>query len=226
MKKLLLYSLCLLITAPIIAQNEGETLFKSICSACHTIGKEDLVGPDLKGTTKKHTTEWLVKFIRSSQTVINDGDHYAVALFNKYNQIIMPDQSLSDKEIKSIIAYIKKESGDITENITQKTSGKLSSDSEKNTIPIGNDQIQNTPINIDASIPMSLKNVQESEVNITTPVASSSPDNQFTFINSSNFIFHLIIGFAGLLFLVIVLLLSMGINTLSGMLIQYKVYKK
>jgi hypothetical protein len=42
-------------------------LFSRQCSSCHTIGKGDLVGPDLNGVTGRRDRAWLARFIRSSR---------------------------------------------------------------------------------------------------------------------------------------------------------------
>lgn len=92
----------------ISAQEKGEATFKQICSACHTIGKGRLVGPDLINIDQRHPEDWLLKFIKSSQTVIKSGDKYADSLFKAYNQVPMPDQpTLTDEQIKDMISYIK-----------------------------------------------------------------------------------------------------------------------
>ena len=51
--------------------------------------------------------EWLLRFIRSSQQFIKSGDTAAVAIYNKYNKIPMPDIQLSNDQILSVIEYIK-----------------------------------------------------------------------------------------------------------------------
>ena len=90
------------------AQNNGEANFKQICAACHTIGKGRLVGPDLANVDQKHPEDWLIKFVKSSQSVIKSGDKYADSIFKAYNQVPMPDRpDLNDEQIKEIIAYIK-----------------------------------------------------------------------------------------------------------------------
>ncbi|HRA60425.1 MAG TPA: cytochrome c [Bacteroidia bacterium] len=103
------------------AQNSGENLFK-VCAACHTIGKGRLVGPDLTRVYEKRDQDWLIKFIRSSQKMVKEGDQVAVSLYKEYNQIPMPDNNLSDDEIISIIDFIKatdtKESGTATTKTT------------------------------------------------------------------------------------------------------------
>lgn len=90
------------------AQN-GEQTFKTTCSACHTVGGGKLVGPDLKGVTKKRKEQWLLKFIKGSQAFIKSGDADAKAIFAEFN-IAMPDQNLSDAEIKGILSYIESQS--------------------------------------------------------------------------------------------------------------------
>lgn len=86
---------------------DGAQLFRTNCGACHTVGKGKLVGPDLKGLQDRHTEEWILKWVHSSQTLVKSGDKDAVKLFNDNNQIQMPDQPLSDNDIKSVLAYIK-----------------------------------------------------------------------------------------------------------------------
>lgn len=94
-----------------IAQKSGEAIFKETCTACHTIGKGKLVGPDLANVQDARPQEWLIKFIKSSQTVIKSGDKYADSLFKAFNQMPMPDHAnLSDNEIKGVLAYIKSQS--------------------------------------------------------------------------------------------------------------------
>ncbi len=101
------------------AQSNGEELFKSTCTACHTIGKGRLVGPDLSKVYEKAETEWLISFIRSSQTMIKAGDPEAVKLFKEYNQVPMPDNNWSDDQILSVIEYIKtQDSGGVAATAT------------------------------------------------------------------------------------------------------------
>jgi len=48
------------------AQDDGQQLFQ-VCSACHTIGKGKLIGPDLQGVTDRLDRDWLKSFILNSQ---------------------------------------------------------------------------------------------------------------------------------------------------------------
>jgi cytochrome c2 len=90
-----------------IYAQDGATLFRTNCGACHSVGKGKLVGPDLKGVTDRHKEEWIMKWVKGSQTLVKAGDPEAVKVFNENSMIPMPDQALKDDEIKSIIAYVK-----------------------------------------------------------------------------------------------------------------------
>lgn len=88
------------------AQESGEAIFGRICKACHTIGQGKLVGPDLAGVTQRHPQDWLLKFIKSSQSMVNSGDPAAVALFEENNKLIMPDNPISSAEVFNVLGYI------------------------------------------------------------------------------------------------------------------------
>lgn len=90
----------------ILIAQDGESLFKQNCASCHSIGKGAVVGPDLKGLSERRSEEWILKFVKSSQSFIASGDKDAVAVFEENKKIVMPDQNLKDDQIKSIIAHI------------------------------------------------------------------------------------------------------------------------
>jgi len=90
----------------IYGQSSGEDLYKRVCAVCHTINKGKLIGPDLANVHKRHPMEWIIEFVKSSQTMIKSGDTDAVTLFEEYNKIIMPDPNLSEEQIKAIINFI------------------------------------------------------------------------------------------------------------------------
>jgi len=109
------------ITVPNLnAQNleEGEKIFKATCTACHTIGKGRLTGPDLKDVSSRvPSEEWMVPWIRSSAEVIRSGDEYANKIFAENNEVKMTDNPLTDEEIWSVIAYMKEESNKAPEKV-------------------------------------------------------------------------------------------------------------
>lgn len=90
----------------VLAAPEPLVLFKTKCSACHTFGKGVLVGPDLKAVTERHPREWLIAWIRSSETLIRRGDPVAAALFHKFGQQRMPDHDLTDAQIAALLDYL------------------------------------------------------------------------------------------------------------------------
>ncbi|MCH7514368.1 MAG: cytochrome c [Bacteroidetes bacterium] len=99
-----------LIIFPLYSQ-DGESIFKLNCAACHTIGKGTLIGPDLANVHLRRNRDWLFKIIRSSQTLINSGDETAVALFKQFNMVQMPDQTaFTDDDLNAILTYIEGES--------------------------------------------------------------------------------------------------------------------
>ena len=87
--------------------DRGQESFQTLCSVCHTIGGGQLVGPDLQGVSERRSEDWIIAFVQRSQQLVQAGDPVAVALFDEYNQIMMPDQPLSDEEIRYILQYIR-----------------------------------------------------------------------------------------------------------------------
>lgn len=88
------------------APGEPAAVFSTKCKSCHTYGQGDLVGPDLKGVTGRHSRGWLVSWIRSSERMIRDGDVTAVSLFRRYRQQRMPDHQLSDVQVEALLDYL------------------------------------------------------------------------------------------------------------------------
>lgn len=106
MKKALFSLLTALLFFSSSFAEEGEKLFKGNCGVCHSIGKGKLVGPDLKGVNERHEQAWLLKWVKSSQTMIKSGDKAAVQLYKDNAGLVMQDFQLSDEEIKSILSFI------------------------------------------------------------------------------------------------------------------------
>lgn len=85
---------------------EGEQLFKANCAACHKLDKE-IIGPALAQVSQKYEKEWLYQWIRNSQKLIKSGDEQAIALFDEYDNSIMPAfPTLSDENIEGILFYL------------------------------------------------------------------------------------------------------------------------
>jgi len=110
----------LLLNIPSKAQ-DGGSIFKSTCAACHRISTQRLVGPGLANIDKIRSKEWFRSFVKSSQKLIKSGDADAVKIFNEFNQIVMPDQAFSDAELDAVYEYIKSKSPKKSEVADAKT---------------------------------------------------------------------------------------------------------
>ncbi|WP_299699610.1 c-type cytochrome [uncultured Pontibacter sp.] len=90
---------------------QGKKIFEGNCAACHSMDA-DVVGPALKDVHERRGDEWLVKFIKNSQALIQSGDEDAVAVYEQFKKMPMPafEGSLSDEDINHVIAYIKEAS--------------------------------------------------------------------------------------------------------------------
>lgn len=113
LRTLLCGIISLLILPALTYAQDGEALFLQNCTACHTIDGGPLVGPDLKDVHTRYQEDWLMNFIRSSQSMVQDGDEQAVAIFQEFNMIPMPDQPFNNEQISTILAYIKAESEEV-----------------------------------------------------------------------------------------------------------------
>jgi cytochrome c551/c552 len=116
---------------------EGKTIFNTRCASCHNVNKQ-LTGPALAGLHERRSIDWIINFherrsldwiinfVHSSQSMVKNGDKDAVALFEKFNKIPMPDHpDLTDDNIKSIVEFVKTESKTATETAPFAKPGKL-----------------------------------------------------------------------------------------------------
>jgi mono/diheme cytochrome c family protein len=86
---------------------EAKKIFNQRCTACHTFGRGVKVGPDLKGVNERRARPWLLRFIRSSQALIKEGDAIAAGLFDQYRRQRMPDWlDLSEGQINAVLDWI------------------------------------------------------------------------------------------------------------------------
>ena len=88
----------------------GQYTFKNHCAACHTIGQGDHLGPDLLGVATTRDREWLTRFIVNPEKVRAAGDPVALALREKYKQVVMPALDLGRSDAAVLIDFIDKES--------------------------------------------------------------------------------------------------------------------
>jgi len=79
------------------------------CAACHTIGKGVLVGPDLAGVLERRELPWLIRWMKEPDVMLRT-DSTAKAMLAEFNNIPMPNLSLTDAEIEALLHYIAQES--------------------------------------------------------------------------------------------------------------------
>ncbi|MDE2597992.1 MAG: multicopper oxidase domain-containing protein [Rhodocyclaceae bacterium] len=91
-------------TPPDPAAAQGKLDFESKCLACHSIGRGRKLGPDLAGVTRRRTDVWLTRWLQSPEKML-ESDAEAKALLKEFNNIPMPNQSLTDKEITQYLKY-------------------------------------------------------------------------------------------------------------------------
>ena len=84
----------------------GKLAFESKCLACHTLGEGKKLGPDLAGVTRRRDNAWLKRWLKEPEKMLQS-DPAAQAMLKEYNNIPMPNQSLSDAEIRQYLKYFQ-----------------------------------------------------------------------------------------------------------------------
>ena len=86
---------------------QGEYLFASRCSVCHTVGQGEKMGPDLLGVTARRSREWLLRYIQMPDQVLASGDPIATQLSEKYRGARMPNVNLGGADVVAIVGYLE-----------------------------------------------------------------------------------------------------------------------
>jgi nitrite reductase (NO-forming) len=93
--------------APPDAESQQAKLdFESKCFACHSMGHGKKLGPDLAGVTKRRSDDWLARWLKSPEKMLQT-DADAKAMLKEYNNIPMPNQNLTDAEVRQYLKYFK-----------------------------------------------------------------------------------------------------------------------
>lgn len=88
----------------------GEQIFRTRCAICHSLaGKEPkgALGPDLLGVTFKRETEWLLNWLRAPDQMLADKDPIAIALYEKYDRLAMPNMRLNKEEALALLDFME-----------------------------------------------------------------------------------------------------------------------
>lgn len=89
-----------------IATSHGEALFNTRCEACHSLGAEEGIGPGLSGVIAKRDPQWLKQWIKEPDRLIAQNDPTAVALYQQYKNLPMPNLRLSDADVDSVMQFL------------------------------------------------------------------------------------------------------------------------
>jgi protein SCO1/2 len=92
---------------PIDGLDPGSHLFSMRCSACHTIGQGDAVGPDLLGVTTRRDRAWLERYLAEPERMLAERDPVATALFDKYKSVRMPNLRLGHDDVAALLSYLE-----------------------------------------------------------------------------------------------------------------------
>src|SRR5262245_37250990 len=84
----------------------GKLAFESKCLACHSLGQGKKLGPDLAGVTKRRSVEWLTRWLKDPEAMLKS-DPDAKKMLTESNNIPMPNQNLSDAEIKQYLKFFQ-----------------------------------------------------------------------------------------------------------------------
>ena len=88
------------------SQPDGQQLFKSKCSSCHTITAKKLIGPGLQGVNDKYEQEWLIEWIRNN-VELQKKDDLARQVFEDNGKLAMNTfPELKDEDILAILDYV------------------------------------------------------------------------------------------------------------------------
>jgi len=98
--------------------SKGESLFRTRCAACHTIGSKyevtpgkPPVGPDLLGVTRNRDRAWLTRWLAEPDKMLAEKDPLATTLLAEYGNVAMPNLRLNDVDIQALLTFIEEESG-------------------------------------------------------------------------------------------------------------------
>ncbi len=101
-------ALSVLIVSATQAQDvvEGRKLFKDKCASCHQLDRNG-TGPALTPILKEVEEAWAIKWIRNWKALVDSGDKQAIEAAKYSPAEMTPFPTLTDDQIKSIIAYAK-----------------------------------------------------------------------------------------------------------------------
>ena len=83
--------------------------YNTRCTACHTIGGGDKLGPDLLGVVGKRDHQWLIRWLQEPDVMLKEKDPLAMALYKQYGNVPMPNVKLTEQQALDLIQYMQAE---------------------------------------------------------------------------------------------------------------------
>jgi mono/diheme cytochrome c family protein len=99
-------------------------LFAAKCASCHTVGKGDRVGPDLKDAVERRGRPWVEGFVATPGAML-DADPQARDLLQRFGGVRMPDLGITAEEasrLADLIALCSSAACDLEGSFTPVTS--------------------------------------------------------------------------------------------------------
>lgn len=99
----------LILVAPHVIAQDGESLFKSKCATCHSL-KKNMTGPMLHGAKAKWEEagegELLYEWVKNSPQLIAAGNSTMAKSVMNFSPSSMTPQQVTNEEIDAILAYV------------------------------------------------------------------------------------------------------------------------
>jgi len=83
---------------------QGEKIFDTKCMACHRLDSR-LVGPPLRGITKKNTPEYIMNYLLNT-TEMQKKDPLIKKQVAEY-KLLMPDQNLTKEDARAMLEFFR-----------------------------------------------------------------------------------------------------------------------
>jgi len=92
--------------------SRGEQIFRTRCASCHSVTGHELaeaLGPDLLNISNRREQQWLFNWLKAPDQMLENKDPIAIALYKKYNNLVMPNMRLNKQEVQALLKYIDDE---------------------------------------------------------------------------------------------------------------------
>ena len=131
--------------------SKGETLFRTRCSACHTLGTDDGLtrqGPPLAGVLARRERAWLARWIAEPDVMLREQDPLALELFRAGRGIVMPNLRLRADEVEAVLDFMGAEDARLEAAAAQAPTPPrtVASCCEKESLEVLSGEAEDTPV--------------------------------------------------------------------------------